>query len=63
MGKSLKFFANLFELYLRSYRIYYLVQESEKIVLVLAIEHKDEQKKYLRKIDIEEIKHLLGENP
>src|SRR3989338_1637066 len=62
IGKSLKFFPNLFELHLRMYRIYYVVQESEVKVLVLSVEHKDEQEKYLRGLTLEKIKHLLDEN-
>lgn len=62
IGKPLKFFPNLYELYLRMYRIYYVVQESEVKVLVLSVEHKDEQERYLRNLTLEKIKRLLEEN-
>lgn len=63
MGKPLKFFPNLYELYLRMYRIYYVVEESEVKVLVLSIEHKDEQDRFLRQLTPEKIRNLLKENP
>jgi mRNA-degrading endonuclease RelE of RelBE toxin-antitoxin system len=63
VGKPLKFFPNLFELHLRMYRIYYVVHESEIKVLVLSLEHKDEQEKYLRSLSLKEINRLLEENP
>lgn len=62
IGKPLKFFPNLYELHLRMYRIYYVVEESEVRVLVLSVEHKDEQDKYLRSLSLEKIKRLLEEN-
>jgi|SRR3989344_2809106 len=62
IGKPLKFFPNLYELHLRMYRIYYIVQESEIKVIVLSVEHKDEQDKYLRSLSLEKIKHLIEEN-
>ncbi|MEK6928329.1 MAG: type II toxin-antitoxin system RelE/ParE family toxin [Nanoarchaeota archaeon] len=62
IGKPLKFFPNLYELHLRMYRIYYVIQEFEVKVLVLAVEHKDEQDKYLRNLSLEKIKRLLEEN-
>lgn len=62
IGKPLKFFTNLYELHLRMYRIYYVVQESEAKVLVLSVEHKDYQEKYLRSLTLEKIKRLLEEN-
>lgn len=62
IGKPLKFFPNLYELYLRMYRIYYVVQESNVKVLVLSVEHKDEQEKYLRSLSLEKIKRFLEEN-
>ena len=62
MGKPLKFFPNLYEIYLRMYRIYYIVEESEIRVLVLAVEHKDEQEKYLRQLSLEKIKRYFEEN-
>ena len=63
MGKPLKFFPNLYELYLRMYRIYYVVQESEIKILILAVGHKDEQEKFLRQLTLEKIKRFLEENP
>lgn len=63
LGKPLKFFPNLFELYLGSYRIYYVVDKAENKVLVLAIEHKDEQQRFLRNLSREKIKKILDENP
>ena len=63
IGKPLKYFPNLYELHLRAYRIYYIVQESKVKILVLAVEHKDEQDKYLRSLSLDKIKRLLDENP
>jgi len=63
MGKPLfNVCPNLYELYLQSYRIYYVVQDSEIKVLLIAIEHKDNQKKFLNKINKEFIEKLLKEN-
>ena len=63
IGRPLKFFPNLYELHLRMYQIYYVIQESEVKILVLAVEHKDEQEKYLRNLTLEKIKRFLEENP
>lgn len=62
IGKPLRFLPNLYELRLRMYRIYYVIQESEIKVLVLSVQHKDEQEKYLKSLTLEKIKHLLEEN-
>ena len=62
VGKPLKYFQNLYELHVRMYRIFYVVEESKVKVLVLAIEHKDETKKYLRKLSKEEISKKLSDN-
>jgi len=42
------------------YRIFYVIEEKQIKVLVLAIEHKDETDKYLRQLDKEEIKSKLS---
>lgn len=63
MGKPLKFFPSLYELHLRMYRIYYVIRESEIKVLVLSIQHKDEQERYLRSLSLEDINRSLEENP
>ncbi|MBS3079453.1 type II toxin-antitoxin system RelE/ParE family toxin [Candidatus Pacearchaeota archaeon] len=60
VGKPLKYFANLFELHVRMYRIFYVVEESQVKVLVLALEHKDNTDKYLRQLDKEDIKLKLS---
>lgn len=60
VGKPLKYFANLFELHVRMYRIFYVVEESQIKVLVLALEHKDNTDKYLRQLDKEKIKFKLS---
>lgn len=62
IGKSLKFFPNLYELYIRMYRIYYVIQEKEIRVLLLSILHKDEQEKFLRSLTKEVIKRIIEEN-
>ena len=62
IGKPLKFFPNLYELHLRMYRIYYVIQENEIKILVLSVEHKDEQERYLRDLTLEKIKRLLEQN-
>ena len=61
IGKPLKYFANLFELHIRMYRIFYVIEESKIKVLVLAIEHKDETDKYLRQLDKEDIGSKLSD--
>jgi len=60
VGKPLKYFANLFELHVRMYRIFYVVEESQVKVLLLALEHKDNTDKYLRQLDKEDIKLKLS---
>jgi len=60
LGSS--FFPNLYELHLRMYRIYYVIQENEIKILVLSVEHKDEQERYLRDLTLEKIKRLLEQN-
>lgn len=43
-------YPNLYELYAGSYRIYYVLQEKEIRVVVIAYSHKDEQEKWLNAI-------------
>ncbi len=62
IGKPLRFFPNLYELYLRMYRIYYVVEEEEVKVLLLSVLHKDEQDKFLRSLTKEKIKRIIEEN-
>jgi len=62
LGKPLRYFPNLFEFYLGSYRIYYVVEEKETKILVLTLKHKDEQDKFLRQLTLEKIKQFLEEN-
>ena len=63
IGKPLKYFPNLFELHLRMYRIFYVVEEHQVRVLLLTVEHKDETDKYLRQLTSDKIKQLSFENP
>ena len=60
IGKPLKYFANLYELHVRMYRIFYVVEEDRVRVLVLAIEHKDDTDRYLRQLDKEDINSKLS---
>jgi len=62
IGKPLKYFSNLYELYVRMYRIFYVVEDYNVRVLLLSVEHKDETDKYLRNLTTEKIKQLLEEN-
>ncbi len=62
VGKPLKYFQNLYELHVRMYRIFYVIEESRIKVLVIAIEHKDNADKYLRKLTKEKISQKLSEN-
>jgi mRNA-degrading endonuclease RelE of RelBE toxin-antitoxin system len=62
IGKPLKYFPNLYELYLREYRIYYVIEESQIKVLLIKITHKDKQDKFLRQLTKERIKQILEEN-
>jgi mRNA-degrading endonuclease RelE of RelBE toxin-antitoxin system len=50
IGKPLKYFSNLFELHVRMYRIFYVIEESKIKVLILAIAHKDKTDEYLRSL-------------
>jgi len=61
-GKPMRYLSNLYELYLRMYRIFYFVDKSKKKILVLGVEHKDECDKFLRKINFRKIKSLAEEN-
>ena len=62
IGKPLKFFPNLYELHLRMYRIYYIIEEEEVKVLLLSVLHKDEQDKFLRSLTKEKIREIIDEN-
>ena len=62
IGKPLKFFPNLYELHLRMYRIYYVVEETKIKVLVLSVLHKDEQNNFLRRLTKEGIIKIIEEN-
>ena len=59
IGKPLHFLPSLYELYLQSYRIYYYVKEKDKLIPVLAIEHKDEQRKFLNELTKEKVNEIL----
>mgnify|MGYP001594463774 FL=1 len=61
-GKQLKFFPNLYELYLRIYIIFYVIEESQIKVLLLSVLHKDEQDKFLRSLTKDRIKKIIEEN-
>lgn len=63
IGKPLKFFSNLYELHLRMYRIYYIIDESEVKVLLIDVEHKNKQDNFLRSLTREKIQKFLMENP
>ncbi len=60
IGKPLKYFANLYELYVQMFRIFYVVEETKVRVLVLAIEHKDNTDRYLRQLTKEDINEKLA---
>ena len=62
IGKPLKYLANLYELHLESYRIFYVVQDFEIRILFLSVEHKDECDKYLRQLTSDKIRLLSLEN-
>ncbi len=63
MGKPLfGVHSNLYELYLDSYRIYYVVQDSQVKVLLIAIEHKNNQQRFLNKINKQFIAELINRN-
>jgi mRNA-degrading endonuclease RelE of RelBE toxin-antitoxin system len=63
IGKPLKYFPNLFELHVKMYRIFYVVQDSKVKVLMIGMEHKDECDKFLRSLTKNKINELLEENP
>lgn len=60
IGKPLRYFSNLYELHVRMYRIFYIVEASKIKVLVLAIEHKDETDRYLRQLNKGDIHFKLS---
>lgn len=61
-GKPLfRVYPHLYELYAGSYRIYYIVQHKEIRVVLLAYEHKDNQKKFLNSINKTLISRILEE--
>ena len=60
IGKPLKYFSNLYEIHVRMYRIFYVVEELKVKVLVLVIEHKDNTDRYLRQLDKENIRAKLS---
>ncbi|MEK6934059.1 MAG: type II toxin-antitoxin system RelE/ParE family toxin [Nanoarchaeota archaeon] len=62
IGKPLKFLPKLYELHLQSYRIYYIFDDMNNKVLVLAISYKDEQDKFLRRLSVETLKRFIEEN-
>lgn len=62
IGKPLKFFPNLYELHLRMYRIYYVIEETKIKVLLLSVLHKDEQNDFLRRLTKEKIIKIIEEN-
>jgi len=62
MGKPLRFFPNLYELHLRMYRIYYVIEDDEIRILLLSVLHKDEQDRFLRSLTKENIRKIIEEN-
>ena len=62
IGKPLRFFPNLYELHIRMYRIYYVIQDEEIRVLLLSVLHKDEQEKFLRSLTKDAIKRIIEGN-
>jgi len=50
---------NLWELHVRVFRIFYLIDESKIKLLILSIKHKDECDKYVRSLSQEDIKNFL----
>ena len=58
IGKHLRYL-NLWELHIRVYRIFYLVDNNKIKILLLSIKHKDECNKYIRTLSRDEINHLL----
>jgi mRNA-degrading endonuclease RelE of RelBE toxin-antitoxin system len=63
VGKPLKYFSNLYELHVRMYRIFYIVEDSRVRVLLLGLEHKDETDKFLRQLTKDKIKQISEGNP
>ena len=62
IGKPLRYFANLYELHVQMFRIFYLVQENEVKVLLIGLEHKDECDRYLKQLTKNKIRQLIEEN-
>ena len=61
IGKPLKYLPNFYELHIRMYRIFYLVEETKIKVLILDIEHKDNTDKYLRLLDKESLSSKISD--
>ena len=60
IGKPLRYFSSLYELHVRMYRIFYVVEESKIKVLILDVRHKDETDKYLRQMNKEIVKSKMN---
>ena len=58
IGKPLKYL-NLWELHVRVFRIFYIIDSNKIKILVLSVRHKDECDKYIRGLSQEDIRHLL----
>ena len=60
IGKPMRYFSNLYELHVRMYRIFYVIEENKIKVLILALEHKDNTDKYLRNLKKDDLKDRLS---
>lgn len=62
IGKPLRYIPNLYELYLKMYRIFYTIEDQKVKVLLLSIVHKDETDRYIRSLDTKKLKEILKQN-
>ncbi len=60
IGKHLNYL-NLWELHIRMFRIFYIINNNEVKILLLSIKHKDDCDKYVRGLTIEQIKQALSD--
>lgn len=59
IGKHLKYLG-LWELHVRMFRIFYIIEDNKIKLLILSIKHKDECDKYIKGLSVEKIKQLLN---
>lgn len=60
IGKHLKYL-NLWELHVKMFRIFYVIDDNEIRVLLLSMKHKDECDRFVRGLSLDEIRKQLDD--